>query len=217
MAAVTIFENRGAMMGASNAHPHGQIWATTRVPNELSKEDQRQRAWFDHHGAPLLSAYLHRELQSGERVVLSNDDFVALVPFWASWPFETLVLPRRPASGLDRLEPREGRNLADLLGRLTRAYDALFSVPFPYTMGLHQRPLQAADDAHFILHAHFYPPLLRSGSIRKFMVGFEMLAMPQRDLTPEAAAARLRDAVQTSGAGEAASAPASQVHEARDA
>jgi UDPglucose--hexose-1-phosphate uridylyltransferase len=195
--AVTIFENRGEMMGASSPHPHGQVWATAGVPNELAKEDARQRAWYDAHGEPMLAAYLRRELEEQTRLICANDAFVALVPYWAAWPFEALVLPRRSVIGLDKLDAGERTALADLLGRLTRAYDAVFDAPFPYTMGFHQRPMDGDDEAapHFTTHAHFYPPLLRSASIRKFMVGFEMLAMPQRDLTPEAAAARLREVV----------------------
>ncbi|HEY1709952.1 MAG TPA: UDP-glucose--hexose-1-phosphate uridylyltransferase [Rhizomicrobium sp.] len=190
--AVTIFENRGAMMGASNPHPHGQIWATRSVPNELAREDERQRVWMGDHGEPLLSSYLARELSDGSRIVCENETFVALVPFWAAWPFETLILPRRPVSGLDGLTTQEFDDLADALHRVTKAYDALFGVPFPYSMGLHQRPCRVTDESHFTLHVHFYPPLLRSASVRKFMVGFEMLAMPQRDMTPEEAAERLR-------------------------
>jgi UDPglucose--hexose-1-phosphate uridylyltransferase len=193
--AVTVFENRGEMMGASNPHPHGQIWATSNVPNELAREDARQRAYFAAEGEPLLAAYLRRELEAGERIVVENQAFVALVPYWATWPFETLVLPRRPVSGLDRLTDDERDGLADILRRLTGAYDALFATACPYSMGFHQRPAKTADEAHFVMHAHFYPPLLRSATIRKFMVGFEMLAMPQRDLTPEDAAARLRSVV----------------------
>jgi len=198
--AVTLFENRGEMMGASSPHPHGQIWATASVPNELAHEDARQRAWFAEHGEPMLSAYLRRELEAGERVIVANDGFAAIVPYWASWPFEAIVLPRRSVSGLDRLDAGEKDALADVFGRLTKAYDALFAAPFPYSMGFHQRPMTdagkgGADDAHFTVHAHFYPPLLRSSTIRKFMVGFEMLAMTQRDLTPEDAAARLRAVV----------------------
>jgi UDPglucose--hexose-1-phosphate uridylyltransferase len=192
VAAVTVFENRGE--GASNPHPHGQIWATSHVPNELAREDERQRAWLP--GEPLLSAYLRRELDAGERVVAQNAGFVAVVPWWAVWPFETLVLPRRPVGWLPDLGDAERDQLAALLSALIRAYDGLFATPCPYSMGFHQRPAKAAaGDAHFTLHAHFYPPLLRSATIRKFMVGFEMLAMPQRDLTPEAAAARLREAL----------------------
>jgi UDPglucose--hexose-1-phosphate uridylyltransferase len=191
LASVTIFENRGAMMGASNPHPHGQIWATSSVPNELATEVERQAAWFDKNGSPLLSDYLDRELADGSRILCANNHFVALVPFWAAWPFETLVLPRRPVAALDELSEQEQTDLADILRRLTASFDRLFAAPFPYTMGLHQRPTQAPAPG-FVFHMHFYPPLLRSATVRKFMVGFEMLAMAQRDLTPEAAAERLR-------------------------
>lgn len=193
--AVTIFENRGEMMGASNPHPHGQIWATQSVPNELAREDAQQHAWFSSHGKTLLSSYLEREMQSGDRVVLANDSFAVVVPFWAAWPFETLVLPRRSVSTLGELSASERLGLADVLHRLTAAYDALFDTSFPYTMGFHQAPTDGLSHEHFTLHAHFYPPLLRSATVRKFMVGFEMLAMPQRDLTPEVAAERLRSFV----------------------
>ena len=192
--AVTIFENRGDMMGASNPHPHGQIWATSSVPNELARESQRQAEWHAKHGRPLLLDYLERELQSGERIVCSNEHFVVLTPFWAAWPFETLLLPRRAVGDLTELTAAEHRSLAEILSTLTRLQDAVFDAPFPYTMGWHQKPARAPADAGFVLHAHVYPPLLRSASVRKFMVGFEMLGMPQRDLTPEDAAARLRDA-----------------------
>ena len=192
IAAVTIFENRGEMMGASNPHPHGQIWATSSVPNELEREAYTQADWLAQTGEPLLMAYLARELAAGERIVQANDHFVALVPWWAAWPFETLILPRRAVSGLDELSGAEQRGLADILGRMTATYDRLFQVSFPYTMGLHQRPVDGRTAEGFVLHGHFYPPLLRSATVRKFMVGFEMLAMPQRDLTPETAAERLR-------------------------
>jgi UDPglucose--hexose-1-phosphate uridylyltransferase len=191
LASVTIFENRGAMMGASNPHPHGQIWATSSVPNELAIEVERQAAWFDKSGTPLLIDYLERELADGTRIVCANTHFVALVPFWAAWPFETLVLPRRSVAALDELSAEEQGDLADILRRLTASFDRLFAAPFPYTMGLHQRPTQAPAPG-FVFHMHFYPPLLRSATVRKFMVGFEMLAMAQRDLTQEAAAERLR-------------------------
>ena len=141
-----------------------------------------------------MTTYLRRELAAAERLVAANDAFVAVVPFWAAWPFETLVLPRRPVDGLDRLDAPERAALADILARLTRAYDAVFDTPFPYTLGLHQRPTDGRPSDHFTMHAHFFPPLLRSARVRKFMVGFEMLAMAQRDMTPEAAAARLRSA-----------------------
>jgi UDPglucose--hexose-1-phosphate uridylyltransferase len=190
--AVTIFENRGSMMGASNPHPHGQIWATGHIPNELAREDASQRDWFAAHGEPLLTAYLRREIEAADRIVIANDHFVALVPWWAAWPFETLVVPRRPVAALDELGHHERDGLADILSRVTALYDRLFDTPFPYTFGFHQRPATGQPAPHFVMHAHFYPPLLRSASIRKHMVGFEMLAMPQRDLTPETAAAALR-------------------------
>jgi UDPglucose--hexose-1-phosphate uridylyltransferase len=188
---VTIFENRGAMMGASNPHPHGQVWATSSVPTELAIETARQADYFAQHGRTLLVDYVERELLADERIVFANDSFVVLVPFWAAWPFETLVLPRRAVASLDVLSDKERADLAGALARLTATYDRVFNAPFPYTMGLHQRPTQEATSG-FVLHLHFYPPLLRSATVRKFMVGFEMLAMAQRDLTPEAAAERLR-------------------------
>jgi len=191
---VQIFENRGEMMGASNPHPHGQIWATRHLPNELEKESHRQAAYLVQHGRPLLVDYLDRELELGERIVFANDDFCVLAPFWAIWPFETMILPRRRIGGFDELQARERASLAAALSELTRRYDRLFDVPFPYSMGFHQKPTGGALHAEWQMHAHFYPPLLRSATIRKFMVGFEMLGSPQRDLTPEAAAERLRDA-----------------------
>jgi UDPglucose--hexose-1-phosphate uridylyltransferase len=190
--AVTVFENRGAMMGASNPHPHGQIWATSSVPHELAIETQRQVDYFGAQGRPLLIDYVEREMKAGERIIFANDSFVVLVPYWAAWPFETLVLPRRAMASLDQLTPKEREELAQALAHLTATYDRVFDAPFPYTMGLHQRPTQQ-DATGFVFHIHFYPPLLRSATVRKFMVGFEMLAMAQRDLTPEAAAQRLRD------------------------
>ena len=191
---VQIFENRGEMMGASNPHPHGQIWATRHLTNELEKETHRQSEYLLKHGRPLLLDYLAQELQSGERVVVGNDDFCVLVPFWANWPFETLVLPRRRIGGFDEMGAGEKTSLAQALSRLTKLYDSLFDAPFPYSMGFHQKPTDGALHAEWQMHAHFYPPLLRSATIRKFMVGFEMLGSPQRDITPEAAAARLREA-----------------------
>ncbi len=189
---VQIFENRGALMGASNPHPHGQIWATERLPNEPAKELAQQRAYTSAHGGCLLCTYLALELQRAERVVCQNEHFVALVPFWATWPFETLVLPRVHHGALTDLSSPERDGLAALLRQLTRRYDQLFQVSFPYSMGFHQRPTDGAAYPAWHLHAHFYPPLLRSATIRKFMVGYEMLGEPQRDLTPEDAAARLR-------------------------
>jgi UDPglucose--hexose-1-phosphate uridylyltransferase len=189
---VLIFENRGAMMGASNPHPHGQIWANQRLPNEPARELHQQRAYAQRGGC-LLCDYLAVEVKEGERIVCHNDRFVALVPFWAVWPFETLVLPRAHDGALPDLDDGERAGLADILRRLTRRYDRLFGVTFPYSMGFHQRPTDNAEHPPWHLHAHFYPPLLRSATVRKFMVGYELLAQPQRDITPESAAQRLRD------------------------
>jgi UDPglucose--hexose-1-phosphate uridylyltransferase len=183
---VQIFENRGAMMGSSNPHPHGQVWATDFIPPELERECASQSAQ-----PGLLAQYLNRELELNERLVLSNDHWVTLVPYWAVWPFETLVAPRRAFPRLTDMDCAEATGLNRILRELTRVYDALFQVPFPYTMGFHQAP--KGHQRHFHLHAHFYPPLLRSADVKKFMVGFEMLAMPQRDITAESAAARLRE------------------------
>lgn len=189
---VQIFENRGAMMGCSNPHPHCQIWATERLPNEIVKEDRTQRAWLAERGTVLLDDYLKLELAKGERIVCDNSSFVTLVPYWAVWPFETLVLSRQPRRSIDQLTAEERADFADILRRTAARYDNVFSVSFPYSLGLHQQPTAAGDWNHWRLHAHFFPPLLRSATVRKFMVGFELLAMPQRDITPEAAAERLR-------------------------
>jgi UDPglucose--hexose-1-phosphate uridylyltransferase len=194
VASVQIFENRGEMMGASNPHPHGQIWATRHLPNELQKETHHQSEYLLEHGRPLLLDYLEQELQHGQRIVLANDDFCVLAPFWAIWPFETMILPRRRIGGFDEMSAKEKRSLADALSQLTKRYDSLFDAPFPYSMGFHQKPTDGALHVEWQMHAHFYPPLLRSATIRKFMVGFEMLGSPQRDITPEAAASRLREA-----------------------
>ena len=191
---VQIFENRGATMGASNPHPHGQIWATATVPNEPARETETLRAHRAARGSCLLCDYLAVELSRTERTVCENESFVALVPFWAVWPFETLVLPRRHVGGLDDLTSAERDALADILKRLATRYDNLFETPFPYSMGVHQRPCDGEAHDEWHLHAHFYPPLLRSATVRKFMVGFVMLGTPQRDMSPEDAAARLRAA-----------------------
>jgi UDPglucose--hexose-1-phosphate uridylyltransferase len=189
---VQIFENRGAMMGASNPHPHGQIWATGFVPDEPAAETQAQREHMARTSHCLLCDYLAAEQATQERVIFENKHFAALVPWWATWPFEVLIVSRRHLGALPELTMDEREGLADALKRLTIRFDNLFQTSFPYTMGFHQSPTdkQAHPEWHF--HAHFYPPLLRSATVRKFMVGFEMLGMPQRDITPEAAAQRLR-------------------------
>ena len=190
---VQIFENRGAMMGASNPHPHCQVWANSSTPNVPGKEQKLQQAYLNANHSCLLCDYLQLEGGQNSRMVLENKEVVALVPFWAVWPFETMVLPRRHLTALDQLTPAERAALADILHRLTQAYDRLFSASFPYSMGFHQRPTGGAPHEEWHLHAHFYPPLLRSATVRKFMVGYELLAMPQRDITPEDAASRLRE------------------------
>jgi UDPglucose--hexose-1-phosphate uridylyltransferase len=189
---VQVFENKGPVMGCSNPHPHGQIWASSSLPNEPALEDARQREYWQTHDQPLLLNYLDRELQQGERLVATNDHWIALVPFWAVWPFETLLLPRRHVPRLPDLDPAQRDALALILKDLLQRYDALFSTSFPYSMGWHGAPAGTENTAAWQLHAHFYPPLLRSAQVKKFMVGYEMLAEPQRDLTAEQAAQRLR-------------------------
>jgi UDPglucose--hexose-1-phosphate uridylyltransferase len=191
---VQVFENKGEMMGASNPHPHGQVWASQHLPNEPAKEDAALAAYEQAHGRCLVCDLVAAELAAGERVVCANEHFAAVVPFWAVWPFETLVAGRRHLGRLDELSAAERDALASLLKRLATRYDNLFQTSFPYSMGWHQRPaapLTLAGPA-WHLHAHFYPPLLRSATVRKFMVGYELMANPQRDLTAEAAADRLR-------------------------
>lgn len=189
---VQIFENRGAMMGASNPHPHCQVWATEHIPDEPAAELASQREYWNEKKHCLLCDYLAVELGQAQRLVVENDHFVAVVPWWAVWPFETLVLSRGHLGSMPELTSPQRDGLADILKRLTTRYDNLFETSFPYTMGFHQMPTDGKDHPEWHFHAHFYPPLLRSASVRKFMVGFEMLGMPQRDITPESAAERLR-------------------------
>ncbi len=188
---VQVFENRGEMMGASNPHPHGQIWAGSAVPVEPTREDQQQRSYFDAQGSRLLMDYA-RDESGGERVIAENEDWIVMVPFWAVWPFETLLVAKRAAGHLPALESDRRHTLASILKRLLVTYDRLFESSFPYSMGWHGTPFTEQAQDHWQLHAHFYPPLLRSSTIRKFMVGYELLSERQRDLTPEEAAGRLR-------------------------
>ena len=192
---VQIFENRGAVMGCSNPHPHCQIWSNHSIPNEAAKETASQSEYFASKGSTLLGDYLKLERGAGVRIVVENDHFTALVPFWAFWPFETLVLPKRHATGIDEFGDEERDGLADILKRVTTRYDNLFEVSFPYSMGFHQRPTDGAEHREWLFHAHFYPPLLRSATVKKFMVGYEMLASPQRDITAENAAEALRQSL----------------------
>lgn len=197
IAYVQIFENKGEVMGCSNPHPHSQIWSQSQIPTEPAKELISQKKYFAEQGSPLLLDYLTAEQQGRERIVVSNEHFTALVPFWAVWPFEILVLAQRPVSCLPDLNRTERRALADIYRRLTIRYDNLFETSFPYSLGFHQAPNDKTDHPEWVLHAHFYPPLLRSATIRKFMVGYELLGMPQRDITPETAAACLRGLPET--------------------
>jgi len=190
---VQVFENKGATMGCSNPHPHGQIWALDTVPTIPALEDEHQRRHTTRHGRPLLLDYVQEELRHGERVVHANDDWAVVVPYWATWPFETLLLPRFAARRLTDLETSQVTSLASALQNLLHRYDALFQVDFPYSMGWHGAPCGEDPADHWQVHAHFHPPLLRSATVKKFMVGFEMLGEAQRDITPEVAAARLRD------------------------
>jgi UDPglucose--hexose-1-phosphate uridylyltransferase len=191
---VQIFENRGEIMGCSNPHPHCQIWANQTIPNEPAKEQLSQQEYCNNTGRCLLCDYLTYEENAGERIVCQNEAFLAVVPFWAIWPFETLLLSRQHSSDIAALDNRQLTGLADILKQLTTRYDRLFDVSFPYSMGFHQRPTDGHEHREWHFHAHYYPPLLRSAVVRKFMVGYEMLASPQRDLTPESAAEQLRQA-----------------------
>ncbi|MFZ1872528.1 MAG: galactose-1-phosphate uridylyltransferase [Chania sp.] len=189
---IQVFENKGAAMGCSNPHPHGQVWANSFLPNEAEREDRLQQDYFLQHHSPLLVDYAQRELANGSRTVVETEHWLAVVPYWAAWPFETLLLPKAGVQRLTDLTPAQSSDLAIALKKLTSRYDNLFQCSFPYSMGWHGAPFNAADNRHWQLHAHFYPPLLRSASVRKFMVGYEMLAETQRDLTAEQAAERLR-------------------------
>jgi UDPglucose--hexose-1-phosphate uridylyltransferase len=194
---VQIFENKGEMMGCSNPHPHGQIWAERSIPEEPLKESRQMQLHRDHRGSCLLCEYLRLEIRRKERIVCENDGFVVVVPFWAVWPFETLVLPRRHVADLRQLSGMEREAFADALRRIAVRYDNLFQVSFPYSSGIHQAPTDEGPHPEWHLHMHFYPPLLRSATVRKFMVGYEMFANPQRDVTPEWSAGRLRELTDT--------------------
>lgn len=194
---VQIFENRGILMGASNPHPHCQIWANGELPNVPVRELAAMREFYEANEKCLLCEYLRLEAEDGERIVCENEGFVALVPYWAVWPFETMILSRRHVASLIGFDDRGQRSLADILRRLTIRYDNLFETAFPYSMGFHQEPTDGERYPEFHFHAHYFPPLLRSATVQKFMVGYELLAGPQRDITAEGAAARLRNLPET--------------------
>lgn len=193
IAFIQIFENKGAQMGCSNPHPHSQIWSQSQIPNEPFSELISQQNYYNENASPLLLDYVKEELKRNERVIISNDHFTCVVPFWAIWPFEVLISAHRSVAYLEQLSSNEISALAEIIKQITIKYDNLFNISFPYSMGFHQAPNDRAEHPEWVLHAHFYPPLLRSAHIRKFMVGYEMLAMPQRDITAEDAADRLRN------------------------
>jgi len=194
---VQIFENKGAVMGCSNPHPHGQIWSQSSLPTQVEKTQANLKKYFDEHGRSLLSDYLAEELKRKERIVLENDHFVVLVPFWAIWPFETLIISKRHFGNITQMTAEETAAYADVLKRITVKYDNLFETSFPYSSGIHQTPTDGEEHPEWHFHMHFYPPLLRSASVKKFMVGYEMMAEAQRDISAEKSAAMLRDLSET--------------------
>ena len=192
---VQIFENKGAVMGCSNPHPHGQIWSQSTLPNEVDKKHTQQLNYFKEKNSSLLGDYLQQELAVKERIIFQNDDFVVLVPFWAVWPFETMIVPKKQKQSILDLNDKESFHYAEAIAVITKAYDQLFNTSFPYSSGIHQAPTNGLDNHHWHFHMSFYPPLLRSATVKKFMVGYEMFGTPQRDITAEQAAIRLRDLV----------------------
>ena len=192
---VQIFENKGAVMGCSNPHPHGQIWSQSTLPNEVYKKDQQQRTYFSKNNTSLLGDYLKQELEANERIIYQNDDFVVLTPFWAVWPFETMIVPKKQFANITKISEQESLNFADAISKITKAYDKLFDCSFPYSSGIHQSPTNGKINDYWHWHMSFYPPLLRSATVKKFMVGYEMFGSPQRDITAEQAAKRLRDII----------------------
>ncbi|MEO6549271.1 MAG: UDP-glucose--hexose-1-phosphate uridylyltransferase [Ferruginibacter sp.] len=189
---IQIFENKGEIMGCSNPHPHGQIWSQSSLPLEIVKETNQQKKYFEEKGRSLLADYIAVEIQQKERIVLENEHFIALVPFWAVWPYETIIISKRHVQTLLQFTAEERTAYAQILKKLTAKYDNLFQISFPYSAGIHQAPVNDGDHPEWHWHMHFYPPLLRSATVKKFMVGYEMLANPQRDITPEWAAEKLR-------------------------
>jgi len=190
---VQIFENKGAVMGCSNPHPHGQIWSQSTLPNEVDKKDQHQNAYYIKNNSSLLGDYLKQELEADERIIYQNDDFVVLTPFWAVWPFETMIVPKIQKQNIAKLSNEESASFADAISKITKVYDKLFECSFPYSSGIHQSPTNGKSNDHWHWHMSFYPPLLRSATVKKFMVGYEMFGSPQRDITAEQAADRLRN------------------------
>jgi UDPglucose--hexose-1-phosphate uridylyltransferase len=192
---VQIFENKGAVMGCSNPHPHGQIWSQSTLPNEVDKKDQQQKQYFKENKSSLLEDYLNQELEAGERIVFENDDFVVLTPFWAIWPFEVMIAPKKSQKNIVEMSDKEALFFAEAIAVITKVYDKLFNTSFPYSSGIHQAPTNGKTNEHWHWHMSFYPPLLRSATVKKFMVGYEMFGSPQRDITAEIAAKKLRELI----------------------
>jgi UDPglucose--hexose-1-phosphate uridylyltransferase len=190
---VQIFENKGAVMGCSNLHPHGQIWSQSALPNEVDKKNTQQLNYFNKNNSSLLGDYLSQELEKNERIIFQNDDFVVLVPFWAVWPFEAMIVSKKAQPNILSMSDAEALNFAEAIAVLTKAYDKLFNTSFPYSSGIHQAPTDGKANKHWHWHMSFYPPLLRSASVKKFMVGYEMFGSPQRDITAETAVKMLRE------------------------
>ena len=189
---VQIFENKGAVMGCSNPHPHGQIWSQSSLPNEVDKKDKSQNVYYTKNKRSLLGDYLKQELEAKERIIYQNDDFVVLTPFWAVWPFETMIVSKKHYTNITKISEQERLAFADAISKITKAYDKLFACSFPYSSGIHQSPTNGKTNEHWHWHMSFYPPLLRSATVKKFMVGYEMFGSPQRDITAEQAADRLK-------------------------
>jgi UDPglucose--hexose-1-phosphate uridylyltransferase len=192
---VQIFENKGAVMGCSNPHPHGQIWSQSTLPNEVYKKDLQQRTYFKTNKKGILKDYIEQELIEKERIIFENDAFIVLVPFWAIWPFETMIIPKNHQTNILEIKDTQTLMFAEAISVITKAYDKLFNTSFPYSSGIHQAPTNEEDNSHWHWHMCFYPPLLRSASVKKFMVGYEMFGSPQRDITPEIAAKMLRELI----------------------
>lgn len=192
---VQIFENKGAVMGCSNPHPHGQIWSQSTLPNEVVKKNTQQLNYYKKNGTSILGDYITQELDKKERIIFENDAFVVLVPFWAVWPFEAMIVPKTHQINILELNDTEAFLYAEAISKLTKAYDKIFNTSFPYSSGIHQAPTNGEDNSHWHWHMSFYPPLLRSATVKKFMVGYEMFGSPQRDITAEKAAKMIRDLV----------------------
>jgi UDPglucose--hexose-1-phosphate uridylyltransferase len=192
---VQIFENKGAVMGCSNPHPHGQIWSQSTLPNEVEKKDKQQQAYYNKHKSSLLGDYLKQELALQERIIFENESFVVLIPFWAIWPFEAMIVPKKPQKNILEMTDGEASSFAEAISVITKVYDKLFNTSFPYSSGIHQSPTNGKDNNHWHWHMSFYPPLLRSATVKKFMVGYEMFGSPQRDITAEIAANMLKELI----------------------